>query len=488
MNERLQLKCPMCLGALAATTDAVARLACAECGRRYPCLGDVPILVVEPQRQLARACVQIERHRRQQAAEAHALIEAATRSPKRATRLNVIQRAISENLALHASLQDGILTQVSAADMLAEAVDGARNASDVLAPYITALDYLRRDWCGEQEAEHELAVVRNAVEPLFRQHAPDRGRVLVLGAGAGRIAWDLGAIFDEVCAVDLSVMMAHQFTTVCSGDTALWAIDTTSCLRSEALVRPLRASLEVAGGDTDANRRRRGRVSYVVADAARLPLPDGSVSAVVSVFFTDVAPLSQWLGEVRRVLAPNGVFVHFGPLEYHFRDRAHHLAAEEIRRHFLDAGFDVVGEDSVQTTHLSPASTMAPRVYNCWVFGAIARAAGALRLAPSAVGLETVLTIQGELCYDLRGVLAHGFEAPLDASLQLPSGERFEGAVDVLEILRLLDGRRNVREAIAVLLTRYGPQEGATLGLLGVLRTLANRGALAVPKNEAPHE
>ena len=43
--------------------------------------------------------------------------------------------------------------------------------------------------------------------------------------------------------------------------------------------------------------------------SATTALPDGSVSAVVSDFFTDLAPLPQWLGEVRRVLAPGGTIL-----------------------------------------------------------------------------------------------------------------------------------------------------------------------------------
>lgn len=486
MNECLHLRCPMCLGVLLSSRDAVECLTCGECGRRYPCLGGVPVLVAEPQRHMVRACIQIERHRRQQELEARTLADAAARSPERAEALALIGRAIRENLVLNQALQNQILAQVTAADMLAGAVEVPSSGSDSLAPYITALDYLRRDWCGEPQAEHELAVARNAVEPMLRHQAPDHRRVLVLGAGAGRLAWDLAALFDEVCAVDLSVMMAHQFSTVCAGDTALWAIDTTSCQHSGQLVRPLIASLQAGGADRDAQRRRSQRISYVVADVARLPWSAHEFSAVVSAFFTDVTPLSQWLGEVRRVLAPKGAFVHFGPLEYHFRDRIHHLAADEVRRHFIDAGFDVAGEHSVQTTHLSPAATMAPRVYNCWVFGAIARPAGALR--PAGLDLDTVLTIQGELRYDLRGVLAQEGEGPREASLQLPSGERFDGALDVLDILRLLDGRRNVREVIAEMLARYGPQADAAAGVLGVLRTLAGRGALAVAESEARHE
>jgi SAM-dependent methyltransferase len=52
---------------------------------------------------------------------------------------------------------------------------------------------------------------------------------------------------------------------------------------------------------------------------------------VVSIFFTDVIPLSKLLPEVRRVLRPGGRFISVGPLHYHFTDRAEWLTQEEVR-------------------------------------------------------------------------------------------------------------------------------------------------------------
>ena len=43
-----------------------------------------------------------------------------------------------------------------------------------------------------------------------------------------------------------------------------------------------------------------------------------------------------------------------------------------------------------------------------------------------------------------------------------------------------------MREVVAALLGRDEPQADAAPGVLGVLRTLASRGALAVQKNEVP--
>ena len=72
-------------------------------------------------------------------------------------------------------------------------------------------------------------------------------------------------------------------------------------------------------------------IDYVIADALSLPIPDASLEAVVSIFFTDVIPLSRLLPEVRRVLRPGGRFISVGPLVYHFEDKAEWLTQEEMR-------------------------------------------------------------------------------------------------------------------------------------------------------------
>lgn len=80
-----------------------------------------------------------------------------------------------------------------------------------------------------------------------------------------------------------------------------------------ALVRDLGwvpIGVDLSGGML---RHARGRLPVARADAARLPLADGSVPAVVAVMVhTDMPEYPAVLREVARVLAPGGVFVHVG--------------------------------------------------------------------------------------------------------------------------------------------------------------------------------
>jgi SAM-dependent methyltransferase len=69
------------------------------------------------------------------------------------------------------------------------------------------------------------------------------------------------------------------------------------------------------GADLSAGmlRHSRGRLPAVRADAARLPLADATVPAVIAVMaHTDMPAYPAVLREVARVLRPGGVFVHVG--------------------------------------------------------------------------------------------------------------------------------------------------------------------------------
>lgn len=86
----------------------------------------------------------------------------------------------------------------------------------------------------------------------------------------------------------------------------------------------------------------RGRLPVAQADAARLPVRDGSVAAVVAVMVhTDMPDYPAVLHEAARVLRPGGVFVHIGVHPCFcggFADRTD-ADAVVVRPGYLDTGW-----------------------------------------------------------------------------------------------------------------------------------------------------
>lgn len=107
-------------------------------------------------------------------------------------------------------------------------------------------------------------------------------------------------------------------------------------------------------------RHAHGRLPIVRADAARLPIRDGSVSAAISVMVhTDMPAYPAVLREAARVLRPGGVFVHVGVHPCFcggFADRGD-LGAVVIRPGYLDGHWtkaswtDQGVRDKVGATH-----------------------------------------------------------------------------------------------------------------------------------------
>ena len=187
-----------------------------------------------------------------------------------------------------------------------------------------ALYYLWSDWAGTPAGERQIATIQQLVSANSRRYCDHRGRAVYLGAGLGRYAFEGGKHFSSVLAVELSFACAALFTAVRAAPIDFCMVHWGAASEHE-LVEIHRAVFPIESGGTN--------VDYVIADARALPIADASLDAVISIFFTDVVPLSMLLPEVRRVLRPGGRFINVGPLAYHlhFTDKAEWLTQEEVR-------------------------------------------------------------------------------------------------------------------------------------------------------------
>lgn len=278
-----------------------------------------------------------------------------------------------------AELRDALLVNRGVVDRLAVAVaellgpcDVAREAHRLVVerpddPYavgylLEVFAYLWRDWGGSDAAEREIDRLVAAV----RSGLPARrGLAVVPGAGTGRLAWELRRDFDAVVAMELSPAMAQCHRAATDGGLEAFRIASKNVPSPRSRIAPIDARVRKPAGE--------GTLRFCVADASQLPFQDASVSAFVSVYFTDVLPLPTLLPEVLRVLEDDGAFVHFGPLAYHFGDRGAMLSAEEVV-HVLEAsGFEVTLREWVKLDHLGMPGIMAGQSYDNLLLAAVRR-------------------------------------------------------------------------------------------------------------------
>jgi SAM-dependent methyltransferase len=193
----------------------------------------------------------------------------------------------------------------------------------------TYYDNVHRDWVwGDEENDAAYAIINEAL-----QGTPP-GKVLVLGAGAGRLAYDLHERNQPLMTVmlDFNPLLLTIARHVTQGaalelyEFPLAPID----LEHQAVLNTLRAPAPAHEG-----------LHYVLADAHRPPFAKGSFDTVITPWLIDILPepFEVFCARVNALLAPEGRWINFGSLSFHASDPALRYSREECIEIVAQTGF-----------------------------------------------------------------------------------------------------------------------------------------------------
>jgi len=346
MLEDVPVVCPGCYASLVVLEGAWA---CAGCGRAGAPLGPVVTLYAEPEAEHAAIEVGATRHLRRATDTAEAV-------GRQLTSALAVSRSRLEQLGEGLQRHVGGLGQRWQLAGIALRSDGGPTRHD---PGRIETQTLR-DWAWPTDAGWEDEN-RQAHGQLMDHVGGELGRVLVLGAGASRLAYDLHRDARHTVALDLSPFPLLVAASIWSGQTIeMWEfppVPRTAPSRRWEAAAPAPAPGLVA----------------VAADGLDPPFEAGSFDTVVTPWFIDQIPrdLPRLLQVLRFLLVPGGRWLNLGPLIYP-GDSAmagrHGLA--EVVTLAEAAGFSVDRPSSVRVQYLcSPASTQG-RVEVVHAFGA----------------------------------------------------------------------------------------------------------------------
>jgi SAM-dependent methyltransferase/uncharacterized protein YbaR (Trm112 family) len=341
------LCCPRC--ARGALSLERAGWICANCGAGYPLIGELPWLFAEPRFALAewrgRCGLQIQ-HLQREAGALSAARAAGQVSTLTGRRLESLAQAYLDQAArLRALLAPLGLDEASIGFETHQALGTRMPLDQGLTNYYVNI---HRDWCwGRDENEAALNELRAASNGLAQF-----GRVLVLGAGAGRLAYDLHQ------ASDASLTVASDFNPLllfvaremyAARDLQLYEFPIAPRqFADQAVLRPLRSPGVARAG-----------LALVAADALQAPFMAGSFDVVVTPWFVDIInePLDRTAGRVNNWLRPGGRWLNFGSLAFARGAHAERLSLEESLDTVATSGFAVqdVRETTIPYMH-SPAS------------------------------------------------------------------------------------------------------------------------------------
>lgn len=225
----------------------------------------------------------------------------------------------------------------------------------------STLHQLYRDWSSEGRAERHASysLIVSALETYIpscsHEESPQRRspRLLVPGAGLGRLAFDLSTHGYSVEANEISYhqilasnYMLNRASAAGRHQLYPWAMNFSNHLTRTAQL----AAVSVP--DICPGAVARGRMTMTTGDFCELyrrPAHTDSFDGVATCFFIDTAPnLINYIETVRSCLRPGGVWANSGPLLWHFESTPTPVERNEQLRCHDDDAHEQRGDDAMR--------------------------------------------------------------------------------------------------------------------------------------------
>ncbi|KAI0922653.1 hypothetical protein AcW1_002757 [Taiwanofungus camphoratus] len=242
-----------------------------------------------------------------------------------------------------------------------------------------------RDWSeeGRDEREASYRPMKDALLAHFSEIPPEERsnfRVLVPGAGLGRLAWDVASLGFTCQGNEFSHYMllasffilnrtdeigkhtifpyVHSFSNLPNNTAMLRPISVPDVLPSAL---PPGSDFSLVAGDFEE--------IYGAEDIEDEPQVE-QWDAILTCFFIDTAKnIVNYLRIIHRILAPGGVWINLGPLLWHFEnnstnDPSVELNLEEVKALARTIGFEISNERTIDTTYTNNSHSMLGYVYH----------------------------------------------------------------------------------------------------------------------------
>ena len=339
------LACPRCDQRLATQGDA---LRCAGCRIDFPMVASIPWLFAEPDAALGEWRGRLHYSLLRAEHERDELRKTLGRDDLRAVtraRLELNARALED----HGRRLGALLAPLSIGGHSAsvETHLALRTRLPIDQGLTTYYPNLHRDWSwGDEENAASLEIVDGALGDGAA------GRVLVLGAGSGRLAYDVHRRWTPgiTVALDFNPLLMIVAQSVARGERiGLYEFPLAPRTAADvAVLRELAAPEPAPAG-----------FHCVLADAHRPPFARGSFDTVVTPWLVDILPerFEVMCARINTLLAPGGRWLNFGSLSFHVPDAASRFSVEECAAVIEENGFAAPRVAEKEIPYLcSPAS------------------------------------------------------------------------------------------------------------------------------------
>lgn len=358
-TEPVAYTCPRCDREL---ETAVAGYRCSGCKIEFPSIAGLPWLFAEPGAALTEWRGRFDYLMQALEANAKRHLNAANRIDIARTtkaRLEKIAAATSDHCR---RLRDLLAPLESSA--LRPSLETYLALRTRLPPDQGLMTYypnVHRDWCwGEEENEASIGVVLDALENRTAR------RTLVLGSGAGRLAYDLHqrSASATTLALDFNPLLAMLGRRITAGETIELY---------EFPLAPLDADHAAVLRQLKAPERPRPGLEFVVADVHRPPFASRTFDTIVTPWLIDILPgaFSELCARINHLLDENGIWINFGSLNFHQADPAAQLGPAECLELMGQLGFEVANTADTEIPYLSSPASRHGRREQVFSWGAV---------------------------------------------------------------------------------------------------------------------
>lgn len=339
------LACPCCSADLRRDADDWL---CTGCQTRFPLLDGIPWLLADPAASLGewrdrlhRLVLELQR----QSQSIRGELEAGNLLTTTRSRLKLLSQAYADHARRLQALLAPLALDHKQASLETHLALGTRlpPSQDLASYYVN----LHRDWVwGDEENRASLQLVESVIGTV------PLGKTLVLGAGAGRLAYDLHRARNPACTIGVDINPLLLFAAgriVAGGAVSLYEFPIAPrAVDDHAILRELKAPAPVGPN-----------FFLVFADALRAPFAAERFDTVVTPWFIDIiaADLAELAPRINRLLKQGGRWITFGSIAFAHREAARCYSLDETLEVIARSGFKTGAAREASIPYMrSPAS------------------------------------------------------------------------------------------------------------------------------------
>ena len=361
------LSCPACGHSQAKIKAQSHHLQCTQCDKEFPLFvsgnDSIAWLFEQPKLNLLEWKARLNGFLQINHLEQQRLKE--SQKDKRLSKIG--QKRISKLLNAKKQQVEQVLEVLSPLELTdnSEKINNAINVLHSKTPKVQGLDSyynnIFRDWSWENNENEQLLECIDSVLGDVK----DLGKVLTIGAGSGRLSYDIQRVY----STEYSVLLDINPLLLLSASQAIQGKEFTL---NEFPIAPLNKYSFVAEQNCSAPEAIKENIYYLFADGMNPPFKEKSFDTIVTPWLLDIIPqnLKDYIPRINAKLAIGGSWLNTGSLAFFHKNQSWCYSEEEVIELIEKNGFEIISVKRSTINYMHSPLSAHGRIENVFSFHA----------------------------------------------------------------------------------------------------------------------